>query len=234
VLVGCRKSKGKLRIEVWDTGTGIPEDQHESIFGEFYRLKSADAGQPVGFGLGLAIVDRLSALLDHSVELRSVVGKGSCFIVTVNEVAAGPEMEQAAGKRKRQLAFSDRKLIVVMDNDRLVLEGMSGLIRSWGCDVVAGENESAVLGSLAEHARLPDMIISDFHLQDGKNGIDAIAQLRRALDAPIPAFLMSGDMDPGPLHAARAKGYPLLHKPVEPMTLRATLTKIMSKRPAAV
>jgi CheY-like chemotaxis protein len=86
---------------------------------------------------------------------------------------------------------------------------------------------------LAEHAKLPDMIISDYHLQDGKSGIDAIAKLRLALDASIPAFLMSGDMDPGPLHAARAKGYPLLLKPVEPMTLRATLTQIMSKRPAS-
>ena len=233
VLVGCRKSKEKLRIEVWDNGTGIPADQHESIFGEFYRLKTSDAGQPVGFGLGLAIVDRLSRLLKHSVNVRSAVGKGSCFSVTVDEVAAGSEVKKLADMPKRQLGFSDRKLIVVMDNDRLVLEGMSGLIRSWGCDVVAGENENAVLGSLAEHAKLPDMIISDYHLQDGKNGIDAIAQLRLALDAPIPAFLMSGDMDPGPLHAARAKGYPLLLKPVEPMTLRATLTQIMRKRPAS-
>jgi CheY-like chemotaxis protein len=110
---------------------------------------------------------------------------------------------------------------------------MSGLIRSWGCDVVAGENESIVLRSLAGYAKLPDMIISDYHLQDGNTGIDAIAQLRLTLDAPIPAFLMSGDMDPGLLRAARAKGYPLLHKPVEPMTLRATLTQLMSKRSAS-
>jgi signal transduction histidine kinase/CheY-like chemotaxis protein len=232
VLVGCRRSKGQLRIEIWDTGTGIPADQHESIFGEFYRLKSADIGQPVGFGLGLAIVDRLSKLLMHSVEVRSVVGKGSCFSVAIEAVEAGAEAEKAPVPR-RQLGFSDRKLIVVMDNDRLVLEGMSGLIRSWGCDVVAGANETSVLGSLADHAKLPDIIISDYHLQDGKNGIDAIAKLRLALDAAIPAFLMSGDMDPGPLRAARAKGYPLLHKPVEPMTLRATLTQIMGKRRAS-
>jgi signal transduction histidine kinase len=232
ILVGCRKSGKQLRIEIWDTGIGIPTDQHESIFGEFYRLKTSDAGQPVGFGLGLAIVDRLSRLLKHSVDVRSAVGKGSCFSVTVTEVVAAQEAEKASGVPSRQLGFADRKLIVVMDNDRLVLEGMSGLIRSWGCDVVAGENESAVLGSLAGHARLPDVIISDYHLQNGKNGIDAISQLRVALDAAIPAFLMSGDMDAEPLRAARAKGYALLHKPVEPMTLRATLTQMMSKRPA--
>lgn len=77
------------------------------------------------------------------------------------------------------------------------------------------------------------MIISDYHLQDGKNGIDAISRLRLALDETIPAFLMSGDMDEEPLRAARANGYSLLHKPVEPMTLRATLTQVMSKRPAS-
>ena len=233
ILVGCRKSGQQLRIEIWDTGIGIAADQHENIFGEFYRLRSSDPGQPVGFGLGLAIVDRLSKLLDHSVHVRSVVGKGSCFSVSVNQVAAAPGAEAPALVPRRHRGFSDKKLIVVIDNDRLVLEGMSGLIRSWGCDVVAGENESAVLDSLAEHAKRPDMIISDYHLQDGKNGIDAISRLRLALDAPIPAFLMSGDMDAEPVRAARANGYSLLHKPVEPMTLRATLTQIMGKRTAS-
>jgi signal transduction histidine kinase/CheY-like chemotaxis protein len=231
VLVGCRKSGGKLRIEVWDTGVGIPADKHESIFGEFYRLKS-DAG-PAGFGLGLAIVDRMSRLLHHAVNVRSAVGKGSCFSVTVDQVAAGAESGISAPAPKRRLGFSDRKLVVVLDNDRLVLEGMSGLITSWGCDVVAGENESAILEGLADYGKLPDVIISDYHLHDNKKGIEAIAQLRRALDAPIPAFLMSGDMDPEPLQAAQAKGYALLHKPVEPMTLRATLTQIVSKRAAS-
>jgi signal transduction histidine kinase/CheY-like chemotaxis protein len=233
ILVGCRKSGKQLRIEIWDTGIGIAADQHENIFGEFYRLRSSDPGQSVGFGLGLAIVDRLSKLLDHSVHVRSIVGKGSCFSVSVNQVAEAPEADAPAIVPRRHLGFSDKKLIVVIDNDRLVLEGMSGLIRSWGCDVIAGENESAVLDSLAGHAKRPDMIISDYHLQDGKNGIDAISRLRLALDAPIPAFLMSGDMDAEPVRAARANGYSLLHKPVEPMTLRATLTQVMSKRPAS-
>jgi CheY-like chemotaxis protein len=230
VLVGCRRSGKQLRIEIWDTGIGIPADKHESIFGEFYRLKSSEAGA-TGFGLGLAIVDRLSKLLEHSVAVRSIVGKGSCFSITVDEVAAAVEVEKPVAAPQRQFGFSERKLIVVLDNDRLVLEGMSGLIRSWGCDVVAGENENAVLDSLAEHTKLPDIIISDYHLQDGKTGIEAIGKLHRALDAAIPAFLMSGDMDPGPQRAAQAKGYALLHKPVEPMTLRATLTQMMSKRP---
>ena len=233
ILVGCRKSGKQLRIEVWDSGIGIAADQHENIFGEFFRLKSSDPRQPAGFGLGLAIVDRLSVLLEHSVDVRSTVGKGSGFSVTVNQVAAAPEADAPATVPRRHPGFSDKKLVVVIDNDRLVLEGMSGLIRSWGCEVVAGENESAVLDSLAEHTKRPDMIISDYHLQDGKNGIDAISRLRLVLDAPIPAFLMSGDMDAEPVRAARANGYSLLHKPVEPMTLRATLTQIMGKRPAS-
>ncbi len=232
ILVGCRKAGKHVRIEVWDTGAGIPADQHQNIFGEFYRLKSSEGGA-VGFGLGLAIVDRLSKLMKHSISVKSEVRKGSCFAISVAEVDAAPEKIEVAAVPRRQLGFTDRKLIVVVDNDRLVLEGMSGLIRSWGCDVVAGENETAVLNALSDYARLPDLIISDFHLQDGKNGIDVIGQLRIALDAPIAAFLMSGDMDAEPLRAARSKGFTLLHKPVEPMTLRATLTQIVSKRAAS-
>jgi signal transduction histidine kinase len=232
ILVGCRRAGKQVRIEVWDTGAGIPADQHQNIFGEFYRLKPSEGGA-VGFGLGLAIVDRLAKLMNHSISVKSEVKKGSCFAIAVAEVEAAPEKTEVAAVPRRQLGFTDRKLIVVVDNDRLVLEGMSGLIRSWGCDVVAGENETAVLKALSDHARLPDLIISDYHLQDGKNGIDIIAQLRLALDAPIAAFLMSGDMDAEPLRAARSKGFTLLHKPVEPMTLRATLTQMVGKRAAS-
>ena len=135
----------------------------------------------------------------------------------------------------RRFTLSESKLVVVIDNDPLVLEGMSSLIRSWGCSVVTGESGDAVLTRLTEEAKLPDLIISDYHLSDSNTGIEAISQLRQALDAPIPAFLMSGDVHAGPLLAAQAHGYPLLHKPVEPMALRATLTQIVKKkRPAAV
>jgi signal transduction histidine kinase/CheY-like chemotaxis protein len=236
VLVGCRRRGKQLRIEVWDTGPGIPEDQRQNIFGEFYRIKSPNAGQPSGLGLGLAIVDRLSHLLDHPIDVKSAVGRGSCFSVTVQTIGAPSPAPAKAPEAvtMRRFALSESKLVVVIDNDPLVLEGMSSLIRSWGCSVVTSDSADAALALLTEKAKLPDLIISDYHLSDDKTGIEAISQLRQALDAPIPAFLMSGDVNTGPLLAARAHGYPLLHKPIEPMALRATLAQIVKKRPAAV
>ena len=229
VLVGCRREGSDLRIEVWDTGHGIPEDQRQNVFGEFYRLKSVDGTQS-GFGLGLAIVDRLSQLLDHPIHVHSIVGKGSCFSVTVKAVDASAQVVKPAVRTAAvRMSLSEDKFIVVIDNDPMVLEAMSGLLRRWGCRIITAETADAAVQELADNTTLPDLIISDYHLSDGKTGIDAIAQLRAALGTTVPAFLMSGDVNAGPLRAAQETGFPLLHKPVEPMTLRATLMQITKK-----
>ena len=224
LVVGCRRRGGRLRIEVWDTGAGVPADRRQHIFGEFYRLGEGDHDRRGGLGLGLAIVDRLCRLLDHAIELNSTLGKGSCFSVAVPMVDARAEAIKPPAPVLARFDVSNGKLVVVIDNDPLVLEGMGGLFRSWGCRVVTGRTDGAALAGLAEYGQPPDVIISDYHLCDGKTGIEAITQLRRALSAPIPAFLMSGDTDPEPLQEAKANGYPLLHKPVSPMALRAALT----------
>jgi signal transduction histidine kinase/CheY-like chemotaxis protein len=229
VLVGCRREGSDLRIEVWDTGHGIPEDQRQNVFGEFYRLKSVDGTQS-GFGLGLAIVDRLSQLLDHPIHVHSIVGKGSCFSVTVKAVDASAQVVKPAVRTAAvRMSLSEDKFIVVIDNDPMVLEAMSGLLRRWGCRIITAETADAAVQELADNTTLPDLIISDYHLSDGKTGIEAIAQLRAALGTAVPALLMSGDVNAGPLRAAQETGFPLLHKPVEPMTLRATLMQITKK-----
>lgn len=233
LVVGCRRLSGQWRIEVWDTGAGIPADQHRHIFGEFYRLGDADHDRRGGLGLGLAIVDRLCRLLNHPVELRSIPGKGSCFSVVVPTAAARAQIVEPAGPARPRFDLSSGRLVVVIDDDPLVLEGMRGLFRSWGCSVVTGSTDSAALAGLAKYANPPDIIISDYHLRDGKTGIEMIARLRDALSAPVPAFLMSGDTDAEPQREARANGYTLLHKPVDPMALRATFTQLLRKRQVA-
>jgi CheY-like chemotaxis protein len=125
--------------------------------------------------------------------------------------------------------ISADKLVVVVDDDPLVLDGMGSLFRNWGCRVITASSDAAALANLAE--RVPDLIISDYRLADGTTGIDVIARLRSAFATPIPAFLISGDTNPEPLHEARANGYHLLHKPVDPMTLRAMLHRML-RQPA--
>jgi len=233
VVVGCRKRGERLRIEVWDTGAGIPADQHQNIFNEFYRLGEPDRDRRAGLGLGLAIVERLCRLLDHPIELASTLHKGSCFSVSVPLVAARAETTEPAAPIVVPLDVSKGKLVVVIDDDPLVLDGMSGLLRSWGCQVVTGDSESAALTGLSGHTHPPDLIVSDYHLADGQTGIEVIERLRNTFSIPIPAFLVSGDTNPDSLHIAGDNGYPLLHKPVDPMTLRAMVNHALKKKQSA-
>ena len=230
VVVGCRRRGERLRLEVWDSGIGIPEDQQQNIFGEFYQLAGPEPARRGGLGLGLAIVDRLGRLLGHPVELTSVLGKGSRFSVSVPLV---PEQRRPAEAPVSPATITDPvtgKLIVVIDDDALVLDGMRGILRSWGCSVVTAESETTALARLAESGRQPDLIISDYRLANGKSGIEAVASVRGAMGVAVPAFLISGDTAPERLRDASASGYQLLHKPVLPMTLRTMLNRLLKAR----
>jgi CheY-like chemotaxis protein len=227
VVVGCRRHGGLLRIEVWDSGAGIPDDQRQNIFAEFCRLAASETDHHAGLGLGLAIVDRLCRLLEHPIELKSMVGKGSCFAVAVPVATAPARTVEVPDAREPRLDAFKGKLIVVIDDDAMVLGSTGGLLRSWGCRVVTAGSGDAALAGLAEHDCAPDLIISDYHLSDGETGMEAIAHLRAALNTSIPAFLISGDTDAEPLRAARVARYHLLHKPVRPMALRNMLHRYL-------
>jgi signal transduction histidine kinase/CheY-like chemotaxis protein len=229
IVIGCRRRGGRLRLDVWDSGMGIPEHHRENIFREFYQVASPEQDRRGGLGLGLAIVDRLGRLLDHPVELTSHPGNGSRFSVSVPMVAKRPPAK-APVPPARVTDPVTGKLIVVIDDDALVLDGMRGLLRSWGCKVVTEESETAALARLEELGERPDMIISDHRLADGKTGIEAIDSLRGALGIAIPAFLISGDTGTERLRDARASGYHLLHKPVPPIKLRAMLNRLLKAR----
>lgn len=233
ILVGCRRCGESVNIQVWDTGSGIPKDQQKNVFVEFFRLGKHDREPRGGLGLGLAIVDRLCRLLNHTIALTSTPGKGSCFSVAVPTVTARLENAVPPSPSVNRFNISSGKLILVIDDDPLVLESMGGLLRSWGCRVVTAATDRAAIIELAAYDDPPDVIISDYQLRDGQTGIEVIAQLCSSLSTSIPAFLMSGDTNPEPLRDAKANGYHLLHKPVDPMTLRAALTQLVKKKTPA-
>jgi CheY-like chemotaxis protein len=228
VLIGCRKRGDQLCIEVCDTGPGIPDDQRQKIFEEFYRLDDAQ-GDRNGLGLGLAIVERLCRLLGHSLELSSAVGRGSRFTVVVPRAAAAPIVAEPPMLALGLLNPAAGKRIVVIDDDALVLDGMAGLLRSWSCRVIAARSAQEALIELSKEEGSPDLIISDFRLSGGKTGIGAIEELQAAFHARIPAFLVSGDISPALLGESRRRGYHLLHKPVDPMSLRTMLNRLVKK-----
>jgi signal transduction histidine kinase len=233
VVVGCRRRGASLRIDVCDSGPGVPEDQQGKIFGEFYQLPGAEIERDrrPGMGLGLSIVDRLGQLLGHPVELDSRPGRGSRFSVTVPPATARAAAEAVSLETVADPARG--KLVVVIDDDPLVLDGMGGILRSWGCMVVTADSAQAALTKVQAEPHEPDLIICDYRLANRSTGIEAVARLREVLGADIPAFLISGDTAPERLRDAAANGLQLLHKPVPPMRLRAVLNQLLRARPAA-
>lgn len=227
VLVGCRRRGEHLRIDVCDTGPGIPETQRDKIFGEFYQVAGPEKNPRGGLGLGLSIVERLGRLLDQPIEMDSRLDKGSRFSISVpiTRTGSNAEINIAAPAIPAGLALDKR--IVVIDDDPLVLDGMRGILTSWGCRVVTAGSAASALARLAEIEGRPDLIISDFRLGGTQTGINAITQVRSSVGESVPAFLISGDTTPERQRDARAHGLTLLHKPVPPLRLRAALNQLL-------
>jgi CheY-like chemotaxis protein len=224
IVVGAHRRRGHLRIDICDTGPGIPEDDQRNVFSEFYQLAESD--RRGGLGLGLAIVDRLGRLLGHPIELRSRPGRGSRFSVSAPLVTQPRNVAEASATS----AFADPargKLVLVIDDDPLLIDSMGGILRAWGCEVLSADSEESALCSVFAQRQRPDLIIADCRLAQGKTGIQAIEGLRCAVGAQIPAFLITGDTAPERVRDARGKGFHLLHKPVAPIRLRAMLNQLL-------
>lgn len=227
ILFGCRRRGRFLRIEVWDTGIGIPASQFGLIFREFHQLGNSARDRRQGLGLGLAIVERLAALLGHHIDVASTPDKGSRFAVEVPMAQLRPS---AVAPRQLPLEISVRgACIIVIDDDPDVLESTRLLLESWGHKVLTAPNCDTVLRRLAHLERNPDLILADYRLQNGSTGGQAIARIRVKLNAAIPALILTGDTAPERLRQAKASGHGLLHKPVTPDTLRAAIDEILTR-----
>lgn len=229
VRVVWQELDGALRIDVVDTGIGIPAAHHRDIFNEFHQLGNPERDRAKGLGLGLAIVERVARMLDHPIEIRSTPGAGSCFSVTVplgNPAGIVREDGGKVGDTRNELAGLR---VVVVDDEISVRTGMHTLLDQWGCDVlVAGSEEEAIeaVGDM-----VPDVIIADYRLRGERTGVQAIERVRREFGQSIPALIVTGDTAPERLREAKASGNPLVHKPVQPAALRAFLRRVRNKKP---
>ncbi len=222
VLVGVRRRKGRLRLEVHDTGLGIPQNRLKTIFKEFQRLE-AGAKVARGLGLGLSIVERMARVLGHKLDVTSQPGKGSCFALDLATAAAVP-VEPGEAAPPPVTAPLSGLVVLAIDNEPDILKGMAALLGQWGCRVVTGPDVRQALAALADVRHSPDVVIADYHLDDA-NGIDAIIQLRWRFGPDLPAILITADRTPEVREAAEAKDIHLLNKPVKPAALRALLTR---------
>jgi two-component system, sensor histidine kinase len=230
IVVACRKRRGVACIEVWDSGIGIPAEQHERIFEEFYQLNNPSRDRSRGLGLGLATVRRIARLLDHKLRLRSAAGRGSRFIFEV-PIADPTRIHSASATVEQKVPNLIRgKLIVVVDDEESVRLGMQSLLESWGCKCITAADTAAALQGM--NGRAPDFIIADLRLAGADSGIDVIRELRRQLGTSIPAVLISGDTATEQLRKVSSAGLTMMHKPLKAVRLRALLNHEFAKKSA--
>ncbi|MEI2384249.1 PAS domain-containing hybrid sensor histidine kinase/response regulator [Breoghania sp. JC706] len=227
VLVGCRRQRNRVSVEVLDTGIGIPPSKRKAIFEEFHRL---DDGAKVarGLGLGLSIVDRISRVLDHPVSIGSGVKGGSRFSVVVPLAAAIPAEQPHAGPPAPRTSSLAGMLVLSLDNEASILAGMEALLAGWQCRVLTALDPNEAAAKIAEVGEAPEALLVDYHLDHG-NGIDAVVQLRWKFGHDIPAILITADRTPAVRRDAEERGIHMLNKPVKPAALRAFLTRLRSE-----
>jgi len=229
-VVGARRCGRSIRIEVYDNGPGIPADALEDIFLEFHQLGNPERDRRKGLGLGLAIVKRLADLLGHGIEVRSTVGRGSRFSVTLPWSATPQRTATHSAAVAAVGADLHGKRVLVLDDDVAVLDAMSSLLERWGCDVITTTTPEEAEAGIASDSGPPDMLIVDYRLRRHASGIETIARLQELAGNRIPALVITGDTAPDRLREAQESGYPLLHKPVKPAQLRAVMRQLLLRK----
>ena len=221
VLIGCRRRGTSLQIGVYDTGVGIPALKRGEIFKEFHRLEQG-ARIARGLGLGLSIVERLARVLNHGIALDAVAGGGSFFSVTVpvaKIVTFTSAVTSATPLSKTPMSGT---LIVCIENDPAILDGMKTLLTAWDANVIAASDPDAAIAAIEAGSRRVTGLLVDYHLDRG-NGVAAIRDIRHRFGADIPAILITADRSPNVRLAAREEKIAVLNKPVKPASLRALL-----------
>lgn len=240
ILLACRRGRDRsnsdgegegetLEICVIDTGVGIAADQFEPIFREFYQVQNIARDREQGLGLGLAIVQRTAELIDARVNVRSSPGKGSCFSLRLRGLhpAGQPDSAPTAVAPAILASAAPDATVLVVDDDKQVLDSMQILLRSWGYTVLAARSLEQALEALDNHARQPDLVISDFRLAADVTGIDVIHAVFHATGDEVPAIIVTGDTSPQGIALASASGYQVLHKPLDPLQLRKTISQLL-------
>ncbi|CAO3375729.1 ATP-binding response regulator [Azospirillum argentinense] len=241
VLLGCRRRPGALEFQVWDDGRGIPPDARAAIFEEFHQLDNPERCAAKGFGLGLPLVSRMARLLGLTLDLRSQVGRGTVFTVTVPRAALPSEPDRRLTAAARAMAVAatsavataspmdrikGRRVLLVEDDER-VRHAMTMLLKRWGVRVTAVGSAEELAERLPRLRNRPHVVLADHRLPRGQTGRTVAELVRRRWDVPV--VIITGDTAPERLREARAIGCRLLHKPVEPGDLAATLDDVMER-----
>ena len=235
VVLGCRSRGGRIAIQVWDSGPGIPADQAKAIFDDFHQLHNEERDRSKGLGLGLAIVRRLAECLGHEVEHSSILGKGSHFGIVA---ARG---KRVPGKvRRDEFAEVANDLVgarvLLIEDDKAVSDATALLLRSWKCHVWCARSTDEAVEMVRSRTEIPSIILADYRLPGKLDGVEAIQRIQIALQLAIPGIIITGDSDLTAIREIERVGYMILRKPVRPAKLRRLISHFMAQAslPAAL
>ncbi len=237
VLLGCRTRGDRLRIELWDSGRGLSPQRLASLRAELAKQAGEGAGS---LGLDLTLVRGLARKLGLGLEVCAEEGRGTVIAVVVPlSVETGADATDASSREEAVAAPApdsstadiSRTRILVIEDDPMVLAALEALLGQWGCSVVGAESYDMAVERIGPAPEPFDLVISDLRLKGAANGIVAIRQIAKLFDRPVPGMILTGDTDPKRLREARLSGYPLLHKPVAPLALRAAVVRLLGHDP---
>ena len=230
VLVGVRRRKKSLRIYVIDTGVGMPDAAVEDVFRPYFQLNNPRAVVQRGSGFGLAVVDRICSLLDADIQVRSIIGKGSSFSISLPLGRAEDIPSAASAVSSVPLPLSGARVLIIED-DRAGQDGLLALLEAWGCrTLVAGNAQDAEI-LLKRHAGAVDLTVADFHLGLSQpDGLTLALELAARWSIETPPVIISSDPDPGLIKHVAGAGALFVPKPIKPARLRATLSSALLAR----
>ena len=230
ILLGCRRRADRLSIEVWDTGIGIPSQELEAIFEEYHQLDNSARERGRGLGLGLSIVQRLGDLLGHQVHVRSRRGKGSVFAIEVMRSASGMASPQRGMDETIAPDVRHSGEILIVEDDPDVCELLKLVLKHEGHHVVTAANGVAALELMGRGALRTELILADYNLPDGMNGLQLAARLRDKFRREIPVIILTGDISTGTLRDIAAQNYVHLNKPVKLAELTHLVQSLLPAR----
>jgi len=234
VVLGCRRHKDVLSLEIWDTGIGIPEVEFQSIFDEYHQLGNPARERGLGLGLGLSIVQRLGILLGHRVSVRSRLHRGSVFAIEIplapagGVVSAKPEAAQPALPKQRRTG-----VVLLIEDDPELRPLLEILLKEEGHRVVTATDGAAALDTMSRGPIRPDIILTDYNLPNGMDGLQVAAKLQEMLHRELPVVVLTGDISTSALgHIAEQKCIQL-NKPVRPVELMRIIQNLLPQQPIA-
>jgi Na+/proline symporter/signal transduction histidine kinase/CheY-like chemotaxis protein len=240
ILLGIRRTKAMIRLEVWDNGPGIALAQQKAIFREFERLEQNR--EIPGLGLGLAISERIAKLLGLSISVKSQLGKGTCFSIEIPRVSASESAivnTIKSNKRKLKKGLDviavnslekpfNNIVVLLIDNDELMLTAMCSQLIDWGCCVLTAYDQQSCQQKLANGEIVPNIIIADYHLDYGNNGVDLVRAMLQAQQWQLPAIICSADPSESVRQHTSDAEFLFLRKPIKSLALKRMMRQLLT------